>query len=68
MPPKGRRPQPEIIEPEDASAQQRLLQLVPQSELHATHVAEVMHFLRNHGFDFNLEAASDDETTPRTLH
>ena len=69
-----RRPQPDlIVEPkvadrEDAAAQERKLQLVAQSEVHATHLAEVMRFLRTNGFDFSLEVDSDDETMPRTLH
>jgi len=68
-----RRPQPDlIVEPKVAdredAAQQRKLQLVAQSEVHATHLAEVMRFLRTNGFDFSLEVDSDDETMPRTLH
>ena len=72
MPQDRRRPQPGLaVEPkivERVDAQERKLQLVPQSELHATHVAEIMDFLRKNGFDFSLEVGSDDETMPRTLH
>jgi hypothetical protein len=60
--------EPKVVDREDAAAQERKLQLVSQSEVHATHVAEVMRFLRNSGFDFSLEVDADDETMPRTLH
>ena len=60
--------EPKVAEPKDAAAQQRKLELVAQSEVHATHLAEVMRFLRTNGFDFSLEVDSDDDMMPRTLH
>ena len=68
-----RRPQADAIaKPEDASAQQRLLQLVPHTEVKAPDRAarlatEVMHFLRTNGFDCSVVVeAAEDET--HTLH
>ena len=68
-----RRPQselevePKTAEPKDAT-QERKLKLVSLSEVRASHLAEVMRFLRTNGFDFSLEVGDDDETMPRTLH
>lgn len=79
MPQDRRRPQPEINEPKDASAQQRRLQLVPQAEVKtpdrsARLADEVMRFLRTNGFDCSVAVeaaealAAEEDDTPRTLH
>ena len=68
-----------VIEPEDLSAHERLLQLVPRAEENPQDrseriAAKVMHLLRTKGLDVRvaLEAADalayDEDETPRTLH
>ena len=80
MPQDRRRPRTVlVIEPEDLSAHERLLQLVPHAEENPQDrseriAAKVMHLLRTKGLDVRvaLEAADalayDEDETPRTLH